>query len=192
MSRRARDRRGSVKVVSGELGGRRIETPPGDATRPTAGRVREALFNALDSMGAVEGARALDAYAGSGALGIEALSRGAAHVTFAEVDGAAREVISDNLRALGLTGRASVVSGDGANAVARAPEGGWDVVFLDPPYSFDDWEGVLAAVRDSLADEGVVVVESVADVELPEGMHATRTKWYGGTVVLFAIRGAPE
>lgn len=192
MSRRARERRGSIRVVSGELGGRRIDTPPGDATRPTSDRVREAVFNALDSTAAVEGARALDVYAGSGALGIEALSRGAAHVTFAEVESHAREVIVDNLRSLDLTGRAEVTSGDGATAVARPPAGGWDLVFLDPPYAFDDWADVLAVVRDHLAEEGIAVVESIADVELPEGMHATRSKWYGGTVVLFATRGAPE
>ena len=192
MSRRPQGRRGSVRVVSGEVGGRRIATPPGDATRPTADRVREAVFNALDSMGVVDDARALDAYAGSGALGIEALSRGAAHVTFADADATARAVVTDNLEALGLSARAAVMSGDGANTIGRPPAGGWDLIFLDPPYAFDDWSDLLASARDNLADRGVAVVESIHDVSLPEGMHAIRAKQYGGTVVLFATRGAPE
>lgn len=181
-----------MRVVSGVVGGRRIETPPGDATRPTSDRVREAVFNALDSMDVVEGARVLDAYAGSGALGIEALSRGAGHVTFIDADAVAREVITDNLGSLGLSDRAVVVGGDGAVALGRPPAGGWDLVLLDPPYAFDGWPELLSSVRDSLSDDGVAVIESDAELELPAGLHAMRTKRYGGTVVLFATRGAPE
>lgn len=192
MSRRPQGRRGTVRVVAGEFGGRRIDTPPGDATRPTSDRVREAVFNALDSMDAIDGARALDAYAGSGALGIEALSRGAGHVTFVDVDRAAREVIADNLRTLALCGRSTVASGDGATAVERAPVGGWDLILLDPPYAFDGWSDLLGSVAQNLADHGLAVIETDTDLDLPDGLHATRTKRYGGTVVVFATRGAPE
>lgn len=181
-----------MRVVAGEVGGRRIETPPGDATRPTSDRVREAVFNALESMGAVEGARVLDGYAGSGALGIEALSRGATHVTFVDADAGARQVVTDNLHVLDLDDRAAVMGGDGTAAVERPPEGGWDLVLLDPPYAFEGWSGLLASVRDNLADGGIAVVESDDVLELPEGLYAIRTRRYGGTVVLFATCGAPE
>ena len=91
--------KGALRIVAGTVGGRRIDVPPGQGTRPTSDRVREALFNALESLDAVDGARVLDAFAGSGALGIEALSRGASHATFADTDPQAIEVISlDHLK----------------------------------------------------------------------------------------------
>lgn len=176
--------KGALRVVAGDLRGRRLDLPPGEGTRPTSDRVREAVFNALDSLGAVVDARVVDAYAGSGALGIEALSRGAAHVTFAEVDGATREVLAGNVELLGLGGRSVVVGGDGARTVAGG--GPWDLVLLDPPYVFARWDDLLALVVGVLAPDGVVVVESDREVALPEGLVGIRSKTYGGTVVQFA------
>lgn len=181
--------KGSLRVVAGSARGLRLDTPDGRTTRPTSDRVRQAVFNALDSLGAVEGAAVLDAYAGSGALGIEALSRGAAHATFADTDPAARRAIEANLQRTGLADRATVRSGDGAAAV-RA--GRWDLVLLDPPYRFDAWIDLLSSVADALAADGVVVVESDREIDLPPGLDASRVRRYGGTVVTFANRtGAP-
>ncbi|MCU1371150.1 MAG: putative ribosomal methyltransferase [Ilumatobacteraceae bacterium] len=182
--------RGALRVVAGTAGGRRIDVPAGSATRPTSDRVREALFNALDSLGAVEGAVVLDGFAGSGALGIEALSRGAARATFADTDPQAVEVVRTNLGALGLADAAQVVAGGADRALAFGP---YDLVLLDPPYAFDGWDAFLTAVAASLSPEGVVVIESDRDVPLPAGLVGIRSKTYGGTVVQFATAaGAPS
>lgn len=164
-----------MRVVAGELGGRRLVAPPGAGTRPTSDRVREATFNALESAGAVDGADVLDLFAGSGALGIEALSRGAEHATFVERDRAALVALRANLDALGLgQDRARVVVGD-----ASVHAGGrYDLVLLDPPYAFDGWAELLARL-----DAEVVVCEAGTPVEAPAGWRLLRSKGYGSTVV---------
>lgn len=171
-----------MRVVAGELRGRLFEGPPGLDTRPTTDKVREAVFNALGSLDLVRDATVADLFAGSGGLGIEALSRGAAHVTFVEKDRAALRVLRDNLRSLDLEGRSKVVPGDAVVMV-----GGLDVdlVLADPPYDFDRWTELLAATR---AD--FVVAEagrSLDDLDVP-GWDATRTKRYGRTWVTFFER----
>ena len=132
-----------VRVVAGELRGRRLVAPPGSTTRPTSDRVREATFNALGSLGAIEDAVVLDLFAGSGALGIEALSRGAAQCTFVERDRAALAALRANLDALPARRR----SGHGACG-ATPPVGPWDLALLDPPYAFDGWTDLLRRARD--------------------------------------------
>jgi 16S rRNA (guanine966-N2)-methyltransferase len=177
--------------VAGRAGGRRIDTPPGPGTRPTSDRVREAVFNALESLDAVEGARVFDAFAGSGALGIEALSRGAAHATFADTDPQAVAVVNANLAALGLVHEATVVNRDAERALITG--GPFDLVLLDPPYAYDAWDDLLAAAVGMLAVEGMVVVESDRDVPLPPALVGIKSKTYGGTVVQFATAaGAPS
>jgi len=176
-----------VRVVAGEARGRRLVAPDGRDTRPTLDRVREAMFNALGSLDAVVDARVLDLYAGSGALGIEALSRGAQHATFVDDDRVARRAVSANLASTGLVDRAEVVALD-ALAYLRRLGGGdrrtFDLVLLDPPYATDDetWLEVLTLVE-GLVPGGVVVAESDREVPLPVGWHASRTKRYGGTLV---------
>jgi 16S rRNA (guanine966-N2)-methyltransferase len=172
-----------LRVVAGEAGGRRIEAPMGTTTRPTSDRVREAIFNALGSLDAVEGAQVLDAFAGSGALGIEAASRGAAAVTFADTDPTARAVISANLTATDLADRGTVTGVDGGQLVAKGP---WDLVLLDPPYAFEGWPDLVERAADGLSPDGVVVIESDREVDLGTRLHAMRVRRYGGTVVLFA------
>lgn len=172
-------------MVAGEARGLRLDAPPGDSTRPTSDRVRQAVFNSLESMGAVEGARVLDAFAGSGALGIEALSRGADHVVFSETSAVARAVLEVNLASTGMSGRATVVGRDGAVEVARGGE--WDLVLLDPPYRFDGWDLLLAATAEALREDAVLVVESDREIEPPPSLDVIRVKRYGGTVVTFAI-----
>jgi len=146
--------------------------------------VREATFNALGSMGAVDGAIVLDAFAGSGGLGIEALSRGAASCTFVEHDRSALVVVQANLAATGLEDRARVIGGDARAHLASTPVE-HDLVLLDPPHDEPDWEGLLALVATRVAPDGVVVVESDRAVVGPDDAvwEVAREKRYGGTVV---------
>lgn len=182
--------RGALRIVAGRAGGRRIDVPAGDGTRPTSDRVREAVFNALESLDAIDGARVVDPFAGSGALGIEALSRGAVHATFADADPQAIEVVRRNLDALGLSADATVVPGSAERAVATATT--IDLALLDPPYAYDGWDALLDALVPRLSPEAVVVIESDRAVPLPAGLVGIRSKTYGGTVVQFAAAaGAP-
>ncbi|MBI2709047.1 MAG: 16S rRNA (guanine(966)-N(2))-methyltransferase RsmD [Actinobacteria bacterium] len=174
-----------MRVVSGEVGGRRLVAPPGRATRPTSDRAREAVFAALGSLGAVQGARVLDLFAGSGALGIEALSRGADHATFVDDDRTARATVERNLAACGLAARAEVVASD-ARRFLDQRDGPWGLVLVDPPYAFDDWDGLLRAVAARMAPDGVVVAESDRDVTVPAPLGLARARRYGSTVVTFA------
>lgn len=173
-----------MRVVAGTARGRRLQAPPGTGTRPTADKVRQATFNALGSLGAVEDAAVVDLFAGSGALGIEALSRGAASCTFVDADGRALAVVKANLAATGLADRATVVRGDAARHLATHP-GPVDLALLDPPYAFTDeqWADLLGAL-----DAEVAVVESDREVPLPEPWRVLRSKRYGGTVVVIAGR----
>jgi 16S rRNA (guanine966-N2)-methyltransferase len=150
-----------VRIISGSLGGRTIRAPRGDRTRPTADKVRQATFNILANLGPPPTA-VLDLYAGSGALGLEAISRGAARATF--VDHAAESVrcIAANARDLGVADRADVIRADLPQALAAALarlRGPFDLVFIDPPYAAGAVEPVLAALPPLLAPGALVVVE---------------------------------
>jgi 16S rRNA (guanine966-N2)-methyltransferase len=171
-----------MRIVAGTLRGRRLVAPEHGATRPTTDKVREAVFNALASMDVVIDAHVVDLYAGSGALGIEALSRGAAHCTFVERDRAAVRAIGDNIAALGLRDRSRVVVGD---AIAVSPRLTADLVFADPPYGFDDWPRLLRAVPGQL-----LVAEAAAEVPAPAGWEQGLVKRYGRTWVTFLHRHA--
>jgi 16S rRNA (guanine966-N2)-methyltransferase len=170
-------------VVAGELSGRRIEAPAGVDTRPTTDKVRESVFNALGSLDLVRDARVADLFAGSGAVGIEALSRGAAHCTFIERDRAALRVLRHNLDRLGLGDRSTVVPGD-AMVMSRGLD--VDIVLADPPYDFDDWPALLAATSAPF-----VVAEAGRPLDRLDdlvGWEVTRTKRYGRTWVTFFER----
>jgi 16S rRNA (guanine966-N2)-methyltransferase len=166
--------------VAGSLRGRRLLAPEGRSTRPTTDRVREAIFNALASLDVLVDARVVDLYAGSGALGIEALSRGAAHCTFVERDRDALSAIHANMAALGLTGAARVIAGDGARYAPRLDA---DIAFVDPPYEFDGWDDLLDAIGAPF-----VVAESGREIVAPPGWEQTRLKRYGRTWVTFLAR----
>jgi 16S rRNA (guanine966-N2)-methyltransferase len=170
-----------MRVVAGLAGGRRLQAPAGRKVRPTSERVREALFNSLGSLDAVDGATVLDLFAGTGALGIEALSRGAASATFVDADLHAVKAIKDNLRVTGLGERARVVHADVFRFLADAPAEPVDLAFADPPYAFDDWPRLLGAVRARL-----VAIESRTHVALEEGWRPLRSKRYGDTVITLA------
>jgi 16S rRNA (guanine966-N2)-methyltransferase len=183
-----------VRVVAGSAGGRVLRAPEGTATRPTSDRVREAMFNALRSLDAVEGATVADLYAGSGALGIEALSRGAGSVTFVESSHAARSVIEDNLRTTGLAERATVVAGD-AIAHLEATPGGFDLILADPPYADTDIDTVVAALSGWVAPDGLVILERStrsAAPAWPAFLTASRVRKYGDTALHWAEHHAAE
>jgi 16S rRNA (guanine966-N2)-methyltransferase len=186
-----------TRIIGGSAGGRRLSTPSGEGTRPTSDRVREAIFSAMESeIGPLTGRRFLDLYAGSGAVGLEALSRGAGRVVLVEHDRRAVRVIRANAAALGLTG-ATVLPGRVERLVAAPPaEGGdavgFDVAYLDPPYTVSTGAvvGVLGALRAHgwLAAEALVVVERSARTDAlhwPEGYEAGRSRKYGETCVWY-------
>jgi 16S rRNA (guanine966-N2)-methyltransferase len=174
-----------MRVVAGELRGRRINAPLGKKTRPTTDKAREATFNALGSLGVVVGARVIDAFAGSGALGIEALSRGAEHCTFIERDREALEVLRENLETLGLVEKSTIVRGDVLTNIALVRNA--SLILADPPYEFKQWSQFLGEVACDL-----VVAESDRDMnlELPAiiGWEVTRVKRYGRAYVSFLQR----
>ena len=162
--------------------------PVGTTTRPTPDRVREATFNALWSLGAVADASVLDLYAGSGALGIEALSRGAARCTFVDAARPAREAVTANLAACGMTELATVVAAPAERALADWARDGtrFDLALLDPPYEFDAWDDLLAALPADLA-----VAEASHPVEPAPGWDVLREKRYGRTHVTILRRSGP-
>ncbi|MBF6214384.1 16S rRNA (guanine(966)-N(2))-methyltransferase RsmD [Nocardia puris] len=175
-----------TRIVAGTAGGRRLRVPPA-GTRPTSDRVREALFSALDARLDFDGARVLDLYAGSGALGLEALSRGAASALLVESDRKAAAVVRGNIADLALPG-AELRVGAVAAVLARGGAGEFDLVFSDPPYDLAT-DAVTADVR-ALAEHGwlrpgaVVVVERSArsaEIDWPAGFVPAKARRYGET-----------
>lgn len=171
-----------MRVVAGTAGGLRLTAPPGRKLRPTTDRVREALFSSLGSLGAVEGARVLDLFAGTGALGIEALSRGAAHATFVDDDRTAEATIRANLDATGLGGSATVVRRD-VEAFLESNDETFDLVVADPPYAFDGWRHLIDRLPAPFA-----ALESGSSVEVPPGWMILRERRYGDSVVTLVRR----
>ncbi len=168
-----------LRVSGGELRGRRLRSPRGGRVRPTAERVREALFSIL---GDVLGLEVLDLYCGTGALGIEALSRGAAHATLVDTD---VRIARKNVDELGLTDRAELVRSDVARYLRRAAPGAFGLVLCDPPYKIADRLGAELdpLIRQCLAEDGRVVVESSSEAGLELGLPLLRERRYGDTML---------
>jgi 16S rRNA (guanine966-N2)-methyltransferase len=183
-----------MRIVSGRFRGKAIATPPGLNTRPTGDRARQAVFNILEHAAwsrPLEGARAMDVFAGSGALGFEALSRGAAFCLFVETDEAARGAIRDNMEAFGLFGAARVHRRDATDLGQRPASAGpaFDLVFMDPPYARGLGEKALTALKSGgwLADGALVVLERGSD-EPPlaaPGFEVLDERTYGAATVWF-------
>jgi 16S rRNA (guanine966-N2)-methyltransferase len=164
-----------TRIIAGAHGGRRLDAPAGGSTRPTSDRVREALFSTLETMVDLTGARFADLYAGSGAVGLEALSRGASHTLLVEAEAKAARVIRENIASLRAGPAARLVAGRVGQVLAAGPDGGpYDVVFADPPYAAGDDE--VAEVQRALVEYGWLAPEAVVVFE-----RSTRT----------AVRGAP-
>jgi 16S rRNA (guanine966-N2)-methyltransferase len=184
-----------ARVIAGEAGGRRLAVPDGRDTRPTSDRAREGLFSTIVSMlGSLAGARVLDLYAGSGAVGLEALSRGAGHVLLVERGARATRVIRENIEAIGLPG--AVLAADRVERMlARGPaEGRYDVVFADPPYALADTavSQVLSLLtgQDWLMPGALVIVERATrsgPLKWPEGFVPDRSRRYGEATFWYGL-----
>ncbi|MBR8740526.1 16S rRNA (guanine(966)-N(2))-methyltransferase RsmD [Nocardiopsis sp. MG754419] len=187
-----------TRIIAGSAGGRRIDAPDGRTTRPTSDRAREALFASVRSdLGSLDGIRALDLYAGSGAIGLEALSRGAAHALLVEADRKAAQVVRGNIASLKLPG-AELAADRVERVLARGPHGApYDLVVADPPYAVTEEElaGVLAELvgRGWLTTDAVVVVERSKrgpEPTWPEGVALDRSRKYGEAILWYARAGA--
>ncbi|MCI8680032.1 MAG: 16S rRNA (guanine(966)-N(2))-methyltransferase RsmD [Oscillospiraceae bacterium] len=156
----------NMRVITGSARGRRLLELAGGETRPTADRVKEGVFNIIQFD--IEGRRVLDLFAGTGQLGVEALSRGAAEAVFVEQRRDAARLVTENLKLTGLADRARVVNGDALSYLAGAGER-FDIVFIDPPYADRLWESAISAIYrfDILANHGIIVCESPVDQEMP-------------------------
>lgn len=178
----------SIRVVAGSAKGRRLEAPAGDVTRPTPNRVREAVFNSLYSLGAVEGASVLDLYAGTGALGIEALSRGAAFARFVERDRRQCAAIRKTLRAAGLQDQAAVSCAT-VMKYLQATDETFDLAIADPPYAATETDEALGAIASGgiVRTGGRIVLEHAARAAAPEpeGLELLASRRYGDTALAF-------
>ncbi|GAA3674377.1 16S rRNA (guanine(966)-N(2))-methyltransferase RsmD [Nocardioides ginsengisoli] len=192
-----------TRIIAGRAGGRRLQTPKGDQTRPTSDRVREALFSAIEAWaGSLHGLRFLDLYAGSGAIGLEAWSRGADAVTLVEADRRTAELIRGNARAIGCD-VADVVARSVTSALSAGAPAPFDVVFSDPPYPLDDDtiadDLALLSAQGWLAEGALVIVERSrrsAEPMWPRGLEPLagkrRLKKYGETHLWLAEASSPD
>ncbi|MEU8620956.1 16S rRNA (guanine(966)-N(2))-methyltransferase RsmD [Streptomyces sp. NPDC048623] len=175
-----------TRVIAGTAGGRRLAVPPGTGTRPTSDRAREGLFSTWESFHGLAGARVADLYAGSGAVGLEALSRGAAHALLVETDPRAAKTVRENIRSLGLPG-AEFRTGKAEQIITGpAPAEPYDLVFLDPPYAVADAElrEILLTMRAGgwMAEDALVTVERSTRGGVfgwPDGFEPLRARRYG-------------
>lgn len=188
-----------TRIIGGSAGGRRLATPRGSLTRPTSDRVREALFSAVEAWcGSLDGLRFLDLYAGSGAVGLEAWSRGAGVVTLVEQDRRAAALIGRNAVTVGF-GRADVLALSVGAVLRKPPAAPYDVVFMDPPYPMHDDEvtSVLQSlvVGHWLVPGALVVVERGSRgpaLAWPDGLVGERSKKYGETMLWYGHRASRD
>jgi 16S rRNA (guanine966-N2)-methyltransferase len=184
-----------VRIVGGRFRGRALKGPASDAIRPTSDRLRETIFNILAHGydDPVDGARVLDLFAGTGAMGLEALSRGAAFALFVDESAAARGLIRENVETLGVDGQSRLFRRDATRMGPAAPNEPFSLVFCDPPYGKGLGERALAscAAGDWLTDNALVVIEEAggAPVKWPEGFALIETRDYGEAQVAFARYG---
>ena len=174
-----------MRVIAGSLKGRRLKTPTWAGVRPTSDKLRETLFNILAPR--IAGARMLDGYAGTGAVGIEALSRGAAHVTFVERDRRAQSLVAENLSLCRVADGYAIIRASVARALADLGAESFDIMFLDPPYD-ESIADVLAAAGEHLTPDGVLVLEHArrrTTPERPGRLHRTRDVTSGDSALAF-------
>ena len=170
-----------MRIVSGIAKGRKILSPLARDVRPTKDRVREAIFNSLTSFQLIEGRHFVDLFAGSGALGIEALSRGAERVTFVDHQKACIDVIRTNIKSLDFVEYVEIRHADYLQELQNVSKD--DVVLLDPPYDFGDWELLLGSIKAE-----TVVIESDHEIVLSGPWKQIKSKRYGSTFVVIAVQ----
>jgi 16S rRNA (guanine966-N2)-methyltransferase len=177
----------NVRIISGIYGGRKIAAPDNDRTHPMSERVRNAMFNSIGLK--IKGARVLDAFAGTGSIGIEALSRGAVHATFVERDRVAQDVLVENLTLLGATPEASVVKTSVANWVHTVQNAQFDVIFADPPYR-DEQFSTVSMLFGLLKAGGLMVLSHPGRGEVPTktGVVVVDNRSYGNAYLTFYRR----
>ena len=179
-----------MRIVSGLARGHALTAPAGSHTRPTADRVREAMFNILS--GKIAQAKVLDLFAGSGALGLEALSRGADHCTFVDNDRKAMDVVCKNITALGMQKHTTCLNMDWRMAMKRLSGEQFDLIFIDPPYAKGLYGPVLQEIGTLLARDGLIVVESdVAEEPTYTPFDCVDKRKYGRTMLAF-LKGCNE
>src|SRR5688500_13024132 len=177
-----------MRVIAGRFKGRRLKAPTWDGLRPTSDKLRETLFNIVAAK--VEGARVLDGYAGTGAVGIEALSRGASHVTFVETNPRAAALIEANLALCGVERGYTIHRGDVASVLRRLPaDAAFDLILLDPPYDVDAMAALDAAAT-VLGPDGLVVLERATrrEPEVPAALTRVRDVKSGDSTLTFMTR----
>ena len=179
-----------MRIISGRFKGRRLKAPAWEGLRPTSDKLRETLFNILSPR--IAGARVLDGYAGTGAIGLEAISRGAAHVTFVECDRRAAALIVENVAACGVEGGYTIHGGDVATVLPGLGIDAFDLILLDPPYDTVTVEGVLDASARALARDGLLVLEHATRREpaVPGSLQRVRDVKSGDSTLTFFIRRA--
>lgn len=184
-----------MRIIAGKAKGHPIKAPKGRHTRPTADRIKEAVFSVLAPH--IPGSRILDAFAGSGALGLEALSRGASQAVFIEADSSASRILSENLRHLGFQDQGRVLKGDALKIIPRLKqryqEEGFQLVFLDPPYNKGFLDKALKALVSGaiLAPDAILVLETSSKVREPfetEGFAIIKESQYGDTAIIYLAR----
>src|SRR5690606_19630383 len=184
-----------MRIVAGKFRGKQLNSPSDQSTRPTSDRARESIFNILGSrLGpALDGRRVLDLFAGTGALGLEALSRGAAHVTFVETGAEARGLIRDHIEAFGAAGITKLLRRDATALGKPGTFGQFDLIFLDPPYAQALGEKALAELASNgwIAPGATIVWEESSDVEvtIPDGFTLDDTREYGAAAIRFLSFG---
>jgi 16S rRNA (guanine966-N2)-methyltransferase len=176
-----------MRVIAGQFKGRRLKTPTWDGVRPTSDKLRETLFNILGSR--VPGARVLDGYAGTGAVGLEALSRGAAHVTFVENDRRTAALIEENAQVCGVKGGYTIACGDFLTSQVGVA-GGFDLILLDPPYAIGNVHHVLDRAAGLLSEDGLLVLERPTrqDPDVPLTLERVRDVKSGDSTLTMFIR----
>ncbi len=177
-----------MRVIAGKAKGHSIKAPKGMSTRPTSDKVREAIFSTIADK--VTGARVLDLFAGSGALGVESLSRGAKHCVFVDNSVAAMSVIRENLVSVGFESRAVVIKKDVFRYLKSYKEASFDLIFLDPPYKIGVKE-ILRVIKSCLgliSKEGLIVIEHTKKLRFEDHVSVYKTKTYGQTAVTYLRR----
>ena len=175
-----------IRIVAGAAKGRKIKVPENAKVRPTTDRAREAVFNSLYSLGAPENQRVLDLFAGSGAMGLESLSRGADFVTFVDYSKDSIKTVHENLNTLEFTERAELVRFDSLTYLkTEYPKQSYDLVFLDPPFAFTEWDSMLNLLKES----SILVIESNREIETDKNLwKVAKSAKYSSTYIKVCIR----
>jgi 16S rRNA (guanine(966)-N(2))-methyltransferase RsmD len=176
-----------IKIIAGKNRGNILKTKEGITTRPTLNRIRENLFNIIRDK--VPGSKVLDVFAGSGAIGIEALSRGASEATFIELDKEAYKILKENIVKTNNLDKSKIINGDFRNILKRITNA-YDIIYIDPPYHLNAYEEVLSFIglNDLLADNGIIILEAKKDTILPSETNdfkCYRDVIYGNTIIKF-------